>query len=247
MVFLLFIIVVALPIGLWLWFIRSSDKSEPEPSTLMRRCFYVGIASCIVASVYETIAISLIGLPEDVLALGASQQPLLLTSLGLLLIAPMEELFKYVVLRLSVYRSHDFNQVFDGIVYGITVALGFSFVENLMYFVHLYTSQNTLPFITITIMRGTISTFGHVTFTAILGYYLGRAKFSASGRGWLVVQGLVFASLLHFIFDFLLSSHFPFSSVLAVAFVAGGFYICVRLWNRPDVRMVWKYVPPPSA
>ena len=47
--------------------------------------------------------------------------------------APVEETLKFCVLYFLVYKMKDFNEPIDGIVYGVTVSLGFATLENIYY------------------------------------------------------------------------------------------------------------------
>ena len=47
--------------------------------------------------------------------------------------APIEEGLKLFVLYYFVYKMKDFNEPVDGIVYGVTVSLGFATLENIYY------------------------------------------------------------------------------------------------------------------
>ena len=211
----------------------------------MRRCFWVAMTSALGASIFEVVLFKGLGLPDDLLAIGAPTPPLALTTLAVLLVGPIEELTKYIVLRANVYLSHDFNQIFDGIVYGITIALGFSLVENIGYFFELYTTEPTAVFVVSTLYRGLFTTLGHVTFTGILGYFVGKAKFSPNNKTGLIVQGILYASLLHTGFDFLVIGT-RYGNLLAIIFIVGSFALFIRIWKRPDVRMVWRFTPTPS-
>ena len=244
---LVFFGAVVLPIALWFWFIRFEDRSEPEPGRLMRRCFYLAITAGVAAGILEYTVFRGLGLPDDILSIGSTGAPLGLMALVVLLVGPIEELAKYIVIRANVYVSHDFNQVFDGIVYGVTVALGFSFIENVFYFIDLYTTQSAYVFVASTIFRGLFTTLGHVTFTGVMGYYVGRAKFSTNNRTRILVTGVVYAALLHAAFDFIVGAPIPYAAPIAAILVIGCFVVFMRLWQRPDVRMVWKYTPAPAT
>jgi RsiW-degrading membrane proteinase PrsW (M82 family) len=246
---LFFGLVVVLPTTLWLLFIRREDRSEPEPGRLMRICVYGGITAGLAAGVFELLFFTVLGLPQDTLTLGAVTTPLYITAITVFLVGLIEELAKYLVLRANVYFNHEFNQIFDGIVYGITIAIAFSFVENLLYFVDILTNNSIGVFIMATIFRGLFTTLGHVTFTGVMGYYIGKAKFSVKNKNLLIVQGVVFASLLHGLYDFILASHMPFGFLIGIVYIIAAFFIFMRVWKHPEVRMVWKYVPatPPPA
>ncbi len=243
MAYLVFVLTVIGPIVFWLWYVRRQDTSEPEPRYLMRRCIYVGMAAGIAAGIFEILFYKTFGFPSNILEYD-SVAPFALTALAVLFVGPIEELSKYIVLRSSVYFSHDFNQIFDGIIYGITIALGFSFIENIFYFIDFYSHYSRTELVVHSSMRGLFSTFAHVTFTSILGYYVGKAKFSNGNRTWLIVQGLVYASVLHSLYDLLLLSSLKYALLWGTAMNIIAFLFFKRLWNTSEVRMIWKYTPP---
>ncbi len=246
MPYIVFFFVVVLPVALWIWFIRQEDRSEPEPGRLMRRCFYVGLIGAIVAGIFQLVLFEWLGLPHSFEALSNEATSFALVTVVMFLMGPIEELTKYLALRGAVYFNHEFNQVFDGIVYGITIGLGFSFIENVFYFIEVYTTESTGVFLAITAFRGLFSTLVHVTCAGIMGYFVGKAKFSNNNRAFLIAQGVVYASVLHILFNWILVSSLPYKGLLAIVLITGSFFIFMRMWKRPDVRMVWKYVPSPS-
>ena len=60
------------------------------------------------------------------------------------------------------------------------MALGFAFVENIMYFTQVIDSQMAVgsQLLMLIVLRSVLSVGAHVSFSAILGYYYGLAKFS---------------------------------------------------------------------
>ena len=90
----------------------------------------------------------------------------------------LEEFVKHLVLRFSdEYKIHS---VSEAIQFSIIVALGFAFVENVLYFTQvLQTGLLVGPqFLILIVLRSILSVGAHVSFSAILGYYYGLAKFS---------------------------------------------------------------------
>jgi RsiW-degrading membrane proteinase PrsW (M82 family) len=243
MFILAFALLVVLPIALWILFIRYEDRSEPEPGRLMRRCFVVGVSAGIAAAIVEVVIFKILGVPEELTFFTKSSAPFALTVIAMLLIGPIEELAKYIVLRWNVYYSHDFNQIFDGIVYGITIALGFSFIENAGYFIDLYLNQTTSIFLITAIYRAIFTTLAHVVSTGIMGYYVGKAKFATSGKVSLILNGVFAAMLIHSFFDFMLSGLVPYGPLIDMVVIVVLFFVFFRVWKHPDVRMVWKFVP----
>ena len=60
--------------------------------------------------------------------------------------APVEETLKFCVLYFLVYKMKDFNEPIDGIVYGVTVSLGFATLENFYYVYYVYAFYYDYPF-----------------------------------------------------------------------------------------------------
>ena len=50
-----------------------------------------------------------------------------------LVIAPIEEFAKLLAVWIAVYRTQDFREPIDGIIYSATAALGFACIENVIY------------------------------------------------------------------------------------------------------------------
>jgi RsiW-degrading membrane proteinase PrsW (M82 family) len=174
-----FSIVVAL---FWLKRFRKLDKYEKEPERLIYLVFLAGILATIPSIILE--------FP---LQLTAHGKPLPLKDLFLVLlwVGVVEEFFKYLAVRLTVYRSNEFNEVMDGMIYMISAALGFAAMENIGYMIGLGFFVGAL--------RAILSYLGHVSFSAILGYYLGKAKIEGQ-RSWLWI-GFIWAISLHWFYD----------------------------------------------
>lgn len=90
----------------------------------------------------------------------------------------LEEFVKHLVLRFS--NEEKVRSVDDALSFAIIVALGFSFVENVVYFHNFaaLASTGVKQLSIFFVLRSTISVMAHVCFSAILGYFYGVAKFS---------------------------------------------------------------------
>jgi RsiW-degrading membrane proteinase PrsW (M82 family) len=174
-----FSILVAL---FWLKRFRKLDKYEKEPERLVYLVFFAGALATAPSVILE--------FP---LHLTANSKPLPLKDLSLtfLWVAIVEEFFKYLAVRLTVYRSNEFNEVMDGMIYMISAALGFAATENVGYMIGLGFFVGAL--------RAILSYLGHVSFSAILGYYLGKAKIEGR-KNWLWI-GFIWAISLHWFYD----------------------------------------------
>ena len=111
--------------------------------------------------------------------------------------ALFEEFFKWFILIFAIYQHADFDEPYDGIVYGASLSLGFATVENILY---LITNGTGLA-----IGRALFPVSSHALFGVIMGYYLGKAKFNMEGRErrTLFIAFLI-PFLLHGIYDYIL-------------------------------------------
>ncbi|MCQ6273855.1 intramembrane metalloprotease PrsW [Bacillus sp. V3B] len=110
----------------------------------------------------------------------------------------LEEFFKWFIVYYTAFLHFHFDEPYDGIVYGASVSLGFATMENIFYLI-----ANGLEF---AIGRALLPVSSHALFGVIMGYYLGKAKFSPnSKKKWLLLSLLV-PFLLHGIYDYILIS-----------------------------------------
>jgi RsiW-degrading membrane proteinase PrsW (M82 family) len=165
------------------------DKYEKEPERLVFLTFTAGMLATIPSLLLES--------PFH-LNLRPGMSSLKDAFLSFLWVGIVEEFFKYLAVRLTVYRSKEFNEVMDGMIYMISAALGFAAAENVGYI---------LGFgIYVGIFRAILSYLGHLSFSAILGYCMAKAKIEGR-REWLYL-GFFMAVFLHALYDtfFVMSS-----------------------------------------
>jgi hypothetical protein len=173
-----------LPSLLLVWFFHARD-TFPEPPRTLWATFGFGCLS-VIPAVALAIAI------EPALATmhawsGAAVQAFVLAAL-------CEEAAKLSVLLGYSFRHSAFDEPMDGIVYGATASLGFATLENTLYVV-----QGGFA---LALARGLLSVPGHATYGAVMGYYVGRARFDRGRRWRLVSLGLLAAVALHGWYDF---------------------------------------------
>jgi len=93
-----------------------------------------------------------------------------------MIVGVIEEIMK--LLAVKVVDNDEIKTVDDAIEFFIIAALGFSFTENILYFYNIWMSHGSsfllLPFL----FRSSFSTFAHIMFSGILGYYYGLAHFA---------------------------------------------------------------------
>ncbi len=107
-------------------YVYKKDKVEKEPVKLIVRLVIFGIISCIVAAALEQAESAFLPkYPE-----GSVQNALVQS---FLMAALVEETVKYLATRFGSWRYTGFNYRFDGIVYGVSAAVGFAIYENILY------------------------------------------------------------------------------------------------------------------
>lgn len=109
----------------------------------------------------------------------------------------LEEFFKWFILYFAVFQHTEFNERYDGIVYGVSVSLGFATIENI-----LYLFANGIEF---AFGRALLPVSSHALFGVVMGFYLGKGKFTTIEKKklWLALS-LLLPVFLHGTYDFIL-------------------------------------------
>lgn len=125
----------------------------------------------------------------------------------------LEEFFKWLILVMAIYQHVEFDDPYDGILYGASVSLGFATVENILY---IFTFGMDTAF-----LRALLPVSSHAIFGVVMGYYLGRAKFALSESS----KPLLFIALLA-----PLSLHMMYNGILSVKWISLYFMIPFMLF-----------------
>ena len=183
MLYVLLVAAAVLPALLLVWFFHARD-TFPEPPRVLWTTFGLGCLS-VVPAVALGLTIEPVLQTRDALSVAAFQ--------AFVIAALCEEAAKLSVLLGYSFRRSEFDEAMDGVVYGAAASLGFATLENTLYVLD--------GGFAIAIMRGVLSVPGHATYGAVMGYYVGRARFDAGNRWRLVGLGLLAAVLLHGFYD----------------------------------------------
>ena len=170
-------------------YIIFKDEYNIEPRRHLIISFLLGMLAIIPALLIETI-----------IAL-AEQGPFFNSIAGIgvkayISVALVEELCKFMMLRYYAFRKPEFDEPFDGIVYAVMIGMGFATVENIF-----YVSQSGIQ---TAIVRMFLAIPAHATFAIIMGYFMGKAKFSPSKKPSLMIAGIVWAVFFHGSYDYFL-------------------------------------------
>lgn len=200
------IILLALaPVFIILFYIYFRDKYEKEPFKLLALSLVAGII----------IVLPVIFIERLIMALQPEMGQLMDAGYNAFLVAALvEEAFKFLALYLLIWKSKEFNEKFDGIVYAVFISLGFAAVENVLYV--------TGGGIEVGLIRAITAVPAHALFGVTMGYYFGIARMYIELRKKYIWLAFLVPFVLHGIYDFLLMSNLP---ILLLAFIPFMLYL----------------------
>lgn len=173
-----------LPSLLWLFFWLRLDRRHPEPFVLLFICFVVGAASVLFATLIQ----------------GGLRELITDSPARVVVFAGIEELLKFFVFYMVVYKSGFNDEPIDPAIYLITVALGFAALENIFYVIAPATQEG----LTAGLLTGGFRFFGstllHTISSAFIGILISLTPRQTRGLG--MFFGVAGAIFLHSTFNF---------------------------------------------
>ncbi len=154
-----------IPVVIILIFIYVKDKKEKEPIGLLIGLFFAGMGTVITALIGEIVGELIFN------AIWPYESAFKQFMMAMLIVAPVEEMGKYMVLRLITWKNKNFNYSYDAIVYAVFVSLGFAAFENVG-----YVFTNGLG---TAILRMFTAVPGHAAFAVCMGYFYSKAKYAS--------------------------------------------------------------------
>lgn len=174
-----------------------------------------------------------------------------------MMVGVIEEVLKLFSVKIA--DDDEIKDIDDSIEFFILAALGFSFTENILYFYNIWITQGASNLFMPFLFRSSFSTFAHLMFSGVLGYYYGIAHFAGailqeeikSKRKFytrilhrtlsvrriklfheeLILEGLLIAVGLHAIFNIFLEMNLTF---LIVPFLVSGYITLNYLFNKKE-------------
>ena len=208
------LLVTILPSILIVLFFVKSDRFK-EPTKEIIKVFLLGILITIPAYFLNTY------LSEIWYSTNASEG--LISSF--LTAAPVEESLKLSVLYFFVYKMKDFNEPIDGIVYGVTVSLGFATLENI-YYVYLLADYFETTSMTLAVLRSFSAIPAHAVFGIFMGYFFMKYVFIKKGDN--LIFAFVIPFVLHGCYNLFASSNFLVSLILILI----AWIVALRMFSR---------------
>jgi protease PrsW len=188
-----------------------ADYREREPLRIMFSFFLWGMLAGLMAIGLNSLAGALLG----IVGLGFFST--------FLLAPPLEEFFKGSGLALLA-EHHEYDSIEDGIVFGFTVGMGFSFIENWIYLLANPMGSDIWGWLFVFFLRAVFFSANHGFFTAITGMcvgYLIERGFRAPSLGLFI--GVPVAAFFHAMHN---------SGETIIAFLGGGgalLYCCLLM------------------
>ncbi|MDO8515728.1 MAG: PrsW family intramembrane metalloprotease [bacterium] len=197
-----------LPGLIWLAFYLQEDPYRES----RRLIFYIALWGAIsallayFAEIQVNPLLAQVGIPPFDPPNSIPSMPLLIAPL--IILAYIEELFKFGAAYFAVHKNPEFRQPIEAMVYTIVAALGFATVENIGAISGAFqAAPSTLAALSdvfqITSFRFIGATLLHTLTSGIVGYYWGLTIYSR-GKQRFVVGGLIIATFIHAIFNYLI-------------------------------------------
>lgn len=182
--------------------------------------------------------------------------------LTFMIVGVIEEVAKLWAVKLT--DNNKIRSVDDAIEMCIMAALGFAFAENILYFYNIIASRGLESLMYPFIFRSLFSTFAHIMFSGIMGYYFGMGVLSknilaepVNKKKWRfirgfsklvnfkkevlfhdekVAKGLLIAIILHAFFNIFLEMNWVF---LLVPYLTGGYIYLTYLLNKKEANKIY--------
>lgn len=214
-----------LPCVVLMFYIYKKDAIEKEPAGLLVKLLVFGALSTIPAIVLELVGGNILT------GLGFSTSSMVYYIVeNFLVIGVAEEFSKRFMLRLGSWNDPNFNYIFDGVVYGVFVSLGFAGLENIGYIAGFGME--------VAVIRGLAAIPLHAICGVFMGHFYGLWKANEKHGYYAAARkaktlSLVIPVLIHGFYDFCASVD---SDVLTYAWL-----IFVILMDVVAIRMIKQY------
>jgi len=201
------------PMVMFLWLVWLMDRYDRAPVGLLILNFAWGAFGAIFFGILFSILTSAV--------IGSTD------FLDTVMFAPIvEELAKGLFLFLTA-RSRKFDNVTDGLVYGMAIGLGFGMTENFLYFLG---ASSAGEWVVLVVIRTLFSAVMHAMATGTVGAFIGITKFEYKRmRIPLRLLGFAIAMFMHFLWNFSVSIENITVAGMAMLFILGSVLVILVL------------------
>ncbi len=201
------------PVVFLMTYVYVRDEYDREPLKYLIITFILGILTAVPVVYLGGILRQFLGVSHDSI-FG-------IIVYAFIVVALTEEWMKYLVLRYYNYPHKEFDEPYDGIMYGVTVSLGFAAIENVLYVMNGGEE--------VALLRMVTAVPAHAVFGILMGYFVGRAKYIKHGSPYLErLKGLGIAVLFHGLYDFFLFLNMGFVALFSFVALIIGIWLARR-------------------
>ncbi len=126
-IFAIYILAAVLPAIFLLRYVYKHDTVDKEPPGLLLSLILMGVVAALMSIVLEIIGEKIL---NDQISQDDKYYKIIL---AFAVVAVVEEGTKFLLMKLKTWKNPNFNYSFDGIVYAVSVSLGFAAFENIKY------------------------------------------------------------------------------------------------------------------
>jgi len=184
------VLMALVPAAIWMIFFYLQDRIEPEPKGYILTVFLLG---GLLALAFNTPVLeNLFHVSKWIYADTAA------TIIGSILVVGFtQEFLKYAAVRYSIYKSGEFDETTDGVIYATAAGLGYATILNIQFVI-----SNGGVDLGASVIRMAVVALAQASFASITGYFLGRAKFEHEKIWWMPL-GLTLAAVANGLFNWL--------------------------------------------
>jgi RsiW-degrading membrane proteinase PrsW (M82 family) len=193
---LIYIIIAIVPGLAWLIYFLRKDNQR-EPGLEITKVFYFGMMTVIPVGLIE------IGIDKEISFLNTYTLYYLLKQI--LVIALIEESFKYLIVRYLALKKSFLDEPIDIVIYMIVSGLGFATAENVLQFIEKYQTFSSALIesgIALAVVRFFGANLLHVLCSGIIGIFVALSFYNLKHRGWIIPIGFILSIVIHGVFNF---------------------------------------------
>ncbi|MCK5845971.1 MAG: PrsW family intramembrane metalloprotease [Bacteroidales bacterium] len=205
------------PVVIIALYIYFKDKYNKEPIAMLAKALVLGMLTVIPVLLLEGFLMEFISIFDFSTRLSAFYNAFVVAAFS-------EEIWKFIALYILIWKSKEFDESIDGIVYAVFVGLGFAMVENIMYVVNGGGS--------VALMRAFLAVPAHALFGVTMGYYFSLSKFAMdkASRNKYYRYAIISPIILHGVYDFILMANEPLGMLVFIPFI-------IYLWKTGFKRI----------
>ena len=173
----------------WLWFWLKEDSRSPEPRRLIALAFIAGMVTVVIVIPIQKFVAGYLVTQTAIFAAWST----------------IEEFTKYAIAWLVVLHRREHDEPVDAVIYMVAAPLGCAGLEHALFPLSPLAGETVMQ----TVMTGNLRFIGatllHVFSSAVVGIFLAFSFYrSRVVKEWYAAVGVILASILHILFNFLI-------------------------------------------